>query len=100
MKCDSSYREIITKNDFGNTEISNMGKMQKLHNHTRPIKYYMCIIGFCGVTNENQYISQNVLPLSYMIQQFSYNILDRKFFDIVLILYDFAQSTCVIVEIS
>ena len=94
---------MITKNDFGNTEISNMGKMQKLHNHTRPIKYYMCIIGFCGVTNENQHISQNVLPLSYMIQQFSYNILDRKFyrhFDIVLILYDFAQSTCVIVEIS
>ena len=91
---------MIAKNDFGNTEISNMGKMQKLHNHTRPIKYYMCIIGFCGVTNENQCVSQNVLPLSYMIQQFSYNILDRKFFDIVLILYDFAQSTCVIVGIS
>ena len=79
MKCGSFYREITTKNDFGNTEITNMGKMQKLHNHTRPIKYYMCIIGFCGVTNENQYISQNVFPLSYMIQLFFFNILDRTF---------------------
>ena len=71
--------KLLPKNVFGNTEITNMGKMQKLHNHTRPIKYYMCIIGFCGVTNENQYISQNVFPLSYMIQLFSFNILDRTF---------------------
>ena len=57
VKCGSFYREITTKNDFGNTEITNMGKMQKLHNHTRPIKYYMCIRGFCGVTNENHFVA-------------------------------------------
>ena len=91
--------KLLPKNVFRNTEITNMGKMQKLHNHTRPIKYYMCIIGFCGVTNENQYISQNVFPLSYMIQLFSYNILNRNF-DFVLILYEITQSTCVILEIS
>ena len=69
--------KLLQKNVFGNTEIINMGKMQKWHNHTRPIKYYMCIRGFCGVTNENQLVAQNVFPLFYMIQLFSYNIVGR-----------------------
>ena len=30
--------KFLQKNVFGNTEITNMGKMQKWHNHTRPIK--------------------------------------------------------------